>query len=77
MSKSTFEAGFASVEYTPAVGLCLQGQMHQRIATEVRDPLSANAMALRQDDLTTVLVALDVGVLSEQFIRDTQCLFEK
>ncbi|MEO6907132.1 MAG: hypothetical protein ABI210_04505, partial [Abditibacteriaceae bacterium] len=39
--------------------------------------LSANAMALRQDDLTTVLVALDVGVLSEQFIRDTQCLFEK
>ncbi|MEO6907131.1 MAG: hypothetical protein ABI210_04500, partial [Abditibacteriaceae bacterium] len=76
MNKSTFEAGFASVEYTPAVGLSLQGQMHQRIATETRDPLSANAMALRQNDLTTVLVTLDLCMAHECFVRETQQLFE-
>ncbi len=77
MSKSTFEAGFASVEYTPQLGLNLQGQMSPRVATEVRDPLSANAMALRQDDLTTVLVTLDLCMAHEDFVRETQLLFEK
>jgi hypothetical protein len=75
--KSTFEAGFASEEYTPAPGLKLQGQMTERIATETRDPLSANAMALRQNDLTVVLVTLDVCTLNENFVRETQQLFEK
>lgn len=77
MTKSTFEAGFASVEYTPAPGLKLQGQMTERIATETRDPLSANVMALRQDDLTVVLATLDVCTLHETFVRETQQLFAK
>jgi hypothetical protein len=77
MPKSTFAAGFASVEYTPELGLELQGQMTRRVATEVRDPLSANAMALRQNDLTVVLITLDICTLDEQFVRETQRIFEK
>jgi hypothetical protein len=77
MPKSTFEAGFASVEYTPEIGLELQGQMTRRVATEVRDPLSANAMALRKNDLTVVVVTLDICTLDEQFVRETQRLFEQ
>jgi hypothetical protein len=77
MSKSTFEAGFANVEYTPEIGLELQGQMTRRVATETRDPLSANAMALRQNGLTVVLATLDVCTLDEQFVRETQRLFEQ
>ena len=77
MSKSTFEAGFSSVEYTPELGLDLQGQMTRRVATEVRDPLSANAMALRQNDVTVVVATLDVCTLDEQFVRETQRLFEQ
>ena len=76
-TKSAFKCGAAAVEYTPAPGLTLLGQMYERIATRKRDPLTANAVAFRQGRETVVLVAVDICLLHEPFVRQTQQLFAK
>ena len=76
-TKSAFKCGAAAVEYTPAPGLTLLGQMHERIATRKRDPLTANAVAFRQGRETVVLVAVDICMLDDAFVRQTQQLFAK
>jgi hypothetical protein len=58
------QAGFAEVDFTPAPGLPLLGQMHQRIAIGARDPLLCCGVALRQGETTIVLVAADIGMLA-------------
>ena len=74
-TKSKFYCGAAEAEFTPAPGLTLLGQMHERIATRKRDPLTANAVAYRQGRETVVLVSVDIGMLNEPFVRQTQHLF--
>lgn len=69
---SSFQAGFASVDWTPAPGLPLLGQMHQRLATHARDSLLACAAAFRKGEITSVLVAVDVCILDNAFIEDVQ-----
>lgn len=76
-SKSTFQCGAAEAEFTPAPGLPLLGQMHERIAGRKRDPLTANAIACRQGRETVVLVSVDICILDEPFVRQTQQLFAK
>ena len=75
--KSKFCCGAAEAEFTPALGLTLLGQMHERIATRKRDPLTANAVAYRQGRETVVLVSVDICILNEPFVRQTQQLFAK
>ena len=58
-TKSVFNCGAAEAEFTPPPGLTLLGQMHERIATHKRDPLTANAIACRQGRETVVLVSVD------------------
>ena len=76
-TKSEFKCGAASAEFTPAPGLSLLGQMHERIATHKRDPLTANAVAFRQGRETVVLVAVDICILNDEFVQQTQALFAK
>ena len=76
-SNSTFQCGAAEAEFTPAPGLALLGQMHARIASRKRDPLTANAVAYRQGRETVVLVAVDICILNDPFVRQTQQLFAK
>ena len=74
-TKSDFKCGAAAVEFTPPPGLTLLGQMYERIATHKRDPLTANAVAFRNGRETVVLVSVDICILNDPFVRQTQQLF--
>jgi len=70
-----FLAGFAEVDYTPAPGQALTGQHHVRIAERTRDPLLANAVALRQADETVVMVSVDICFLPSELTAEVQQSF--
>jgi neutral ceramidase len=72
---SDFLAGFAEVDYTPAPGLAVCGQHHTRIATRTRDPLMANAVAMRRGDSTVVIVSNDICLLLPDFVDSVQRSF--
>lgn len=71
----SLQAGWAEIEFTPAPGLPLFGQMNERLATHARDPLCVAALALRSDDTTAVIAACDVCVLDNAFVAATQQQF--
>jgi len=72
---SEFLAGFAEVDYTPAPGLAVIGQHHKRIAERARDPLLANAVAMRSGDETVVIVSNDICMVLPDFVASTQEAF--
>jgi len=72
---SDFLAGFAEVDYTPAPGLAVIGQHHKRIAERARDPLLANAVAMRSGDETVVIVSNDICMVLPDFVASTQEAF--
>src|SRR4028119_1227 len=72
MKSLLFLAGFAEIDYTPEPGLPLLGQLHERIATHARDPLCACAAAFREGDTTVVIVSVDAGLISSEFVAATQ-----
>jgi hypothetical protein len=76
-SSGSIQIGAAEADFTPAPGLTLFGQMHQRIAQRTRDPLMANAVAFRQGGETVVIVSVDICILPDPFVRQTQQLFAK
>lgn len=76
MEVSTLLAGFAEIDFTPSPGLQLRGQQYERIAERTRDPLLANAAALRCGDDTVVLVSVDICFVSAEFVTQTQAIFE-
>lgn len=67
--------GAAEAAFTPKPGLTLLGQMHERIATHARDPLTANAIAFRQGRETVVIVSVDICMLNDPFVRRLQKQF--
>ena len=56
-----FQAGFASIEITPAVGTPLMGwgRPADRLATAVHDPLFARALWVQRGDRATPFAQLD------------------
>lgn len=74
---SDFLAGFAEVDCTPPPGLQLRGQQYQRIAERTRDPLLANAVAMRCGDETVVIVSVDICFVATEFVTETQRVFER
>lgn len=72
---SDFLAGFAEVDYTPAPGLAVMGQHYKRIAERTRDPLMANAVAMRCGDETVVVVSNDICVVLPEFVSAAQQCF--
>lgn len=74
-SPLAIQIGAAAAEFTPALGLTLLGQMHKRIARSKRDALTANAIAFRQGSGSVVLVSVDLCILPDSFVRQTQQLF--
>ena len=69
---TNFKAGFAQIEWTPAPGLNLLGQMHERIATHARDPLCTCAAVFQTEAATLAIVTLDVGLLDNDFAETVQ-----
>ena len=74
---SEFFAGFAEVDYTPWLGLKLRGQQYVRVAESVRDPLLANAVAMRCGGETVVMVSVDICFVTTEFAAGTQAVFEE
>lgn len=72
-----FYVGAADIDFTPAPGLSVMGQMYDRKGIYKHDPLMANAIAFRQGSETAVVVSVDICVLDEQFVRKTQRRFSK
>ena len=70
--QTSIQAGFAEVDWTPPPGLPVIGQMHERIATHMRDPLYACAAALRLSETTVVLVTVDVCGLANELATAIQ-----
>jgi len=56
---NNLQAGFARVNITPMMGICINGYFKDRIADGVLDELEINAIALRTGDDTVVLAAID------------------
>ena len=54
------QAGFARVDMTPPLGTPLAGYYEQRLAQDVRDPLSLNALALCDGEQTVVIITADL-----------------
>ncbi|MBI4025747.1 MAG: hypothetical protein HY360_12255 [Verrucomicrobia bacterium] len=73
----TLLVGAAEADFTPAPGLSLLGQMHERRARRTRDPLTANAVAFRQDRQTVVLVSVDICILNNSFVKAIQAKFAR
>lgn len=73
----SISAGFAEVEFTPEPGLELRGQHFRRVAERVRDPLMANAVALRCGEETVVFVSVDICFLPTEFVTALQDEFHK
>ena len=71
------KVGAAEVDFTPAPGLQLVGQMHVRRGAYVRDPLMANAVAFRQGRTAVVLVSVDICIMDDAFVRRVQKTFER
>lgn len=72
-------AGWATVDITPPRPVALVGQLHKRISTGVRDPLTATALALETRDAAAkgdqaILVSCDVLFIQgaiQQRLQDT------
>jgi hypothetical protein len=61
------KAGFARLEVTPPLGICMQGYYHERRAVGIRDPLYVNAVAFGDGERTAVALSLDViGINQEE-----------
>jgi neutral ceramidase len=75
--QSLLLAGFAEVDFTPAPGLTLLGQMHARRGERARDPLLVSAVALQWQEEIALLASADICVLPSEFVEATQALFSQ
>ena len=57
---STFKAGMAKTDITPAIGALLYGYPSERISNNVLDPISVNAVAVCQNDETVVFISAEI-----------------
>ena len=60
--------GSARCDITPDRLIHLQGQMHARVATHTRDPLTANALAFEDGSERVVIVSCDLCMMSDEQI---------
>ena len=59
--------GFSRLDITPPLGVNLRGYFHQRLCTGILDVLEVNAVALKKDNETVVLITLDSEACSTEY----------
>jgi len=64
------KVGFGRIDITPPLGIDLLGYYHRRLADGVLDNLEANALAIRKNDVTTLLVAIDNACPAKYFMDE-------
>jgi neutral ceramidase len=69
MEKSFIKAGFAKVDITPPLGVCMAGYFRRREAVGILDPLYASAVAVSddQDDIKWILISCDLIGLDTEY----------
>jgi neutral ceramidase len=68
MEKSFIKVGYAMVDITPPLGVCMAGYFHRREAQGILDPLYASAVAISddQDNIKWILISCDlIGIGTE------------
>ncbi len=65
------KVGFGRTDITPPLGIDLLGYYHRRLADGVLDNLEVNALAIKKDTTTILLVAVDTACPDLEFI--TEC----
>ena len=68
------KAGFARLDMTPPLGTPLAGYYSQRLATDVLDPLSLNALVLSDGGSTAVLIAADMLGIRRAYTDEIRAL---
>ena len=68
------KAGFARLDMTPPLGTPLAGYYSQRLAKDVLDPLSLNAIALSDGESTAVLITADMLGIRRAYTDEIRAL---
>jgi predicted neutral ceramidase superfamily lipid hydrolase len=66
--------GTAWEEITPNRPMPLMGQLHERIATHTRDPLTVNAVVFESGSVQVAIVSVDVCVIPPELASEVQQL---
>ena len=61
MTNDTIKIGWARTEITPPGPCMLAGQMRNRLATEVLDPLTSTVLALESGSEKVIIISADLG----------------
>ena len=72
------KAGFARVDVTPPLGSDLSGYFYRRLATGIKDPLYANAVAVENEGEKILLIAIDyIGIMLSYNIQIRKMIEER
>ena len=71
------QAGFARLDITPPLGLSLAGYFQDRKADGILDPIELNAIAVKNDDDTVLLIAADLISMDGAHSQSIRTLIEK
>jgi len=77
MNDSQCLAGFACCDITPPIGTPLAGGLRPRASEGVRTPLLARALTLAAGDAAVAIVAVDVCVLTADFVAEAAALAQE
>lgn len=64
-----FEAGAARADITPPIGTHLYGYRPNVVSTSIHDPLNVTALALRQGDLTAIMITATVCSIENSLVE--------
>lgn len=64
------KSGFAMVDITPPLGVCMAGYYSRREAKGVLDPLYASALSISSDDGKWILIGCDLIGIGAEYIKD-------
>ena len=66
------EVGFSRVVITPPLGTNIRGYFHQRLAEGVYDDLEVNAIAIKVEDKTAILLTVDCEDCETEFLNEVR-----
>jgi neutral ceramidase len=77
MENAGVKAGFAMVDITPPLGVCMAGYYRRREATGILDPLYASALSISNGEESWILISCDVIGLGDVYVAEARDLIEE
>ncbi len=75
--KYDLSVGFSRLDITPPLGVNLRGYFHQRLCKGVLDNLEINAIAVKKENTTVVLITLDSESCDTKYFDETRDAISK